>query len=620
MCGIAGILNLESNRGADLELLGRMTRVLAHRGPDDDGFFHEGPVGLGHRRLSIIDLAGGAQPMANEDGTAWIVFNGEIFNFQSLRGELEAAGHRFKTRSDTECIIHLYEEYGEGCAQRLVGQFAFAIWDTRRRRLLLARDHIGIKPLFYHLDRERLIFGSELKALLEDEALEREIDPEALVDYLTYRYVPAPRTIFRGVRKLPAGHWLLWEDGSVRIERFWEMPCSGEAPASEEECAERVASLVREAVQSQLLSDVPLGALLSGGIDSSIMVALMAELTGGPVKTFTIGFREEDFSELPYARQVAEKYGTEHHELVVEPESVEMLPRLIQAFDEPFADPASVPTYYVCRLAREHVTVCLSGDGGDEAFAGYRRYQWALKYARFDSLPGRLRSAFFASMARFLPSRYRRAAERLALDPASRYGELTGYLRGPALHGLFSPGLEKTASARPDLALIRELDARVELADPLKKLQYIDIQTYLPDDILVKTDRMSMLNSLEARVPFLDHRLLEYAASIPSQWRLGKHILKKALGHLLPPEILDRGKMGFGVPLKHWFRGDWREYSRELLLGQRARERGFFDPAKVEALADAHLAERGATTSSLYALVVLEEWCRQHLDQPQRAR
>lgn len=620
MCGIAGILNFDPNRSADADLLSRMTRALTHRGPDGEGFYADGPVGLGHRRLSIIDLAGGAQPLSNEDGTVWISFNGEIFNFKDLRRLLEAAGHRFKTESDTECIVHLYEEYGTGCAEHLVGQFAFAIWDRRKRRLFLARDHVGIKPLFYHLDGTRLLFASEMKAILEEETIDREMDLEALVEYLSYCYIPAPRTIFRSIRKLPAGHWLLWEKDRVRTERFWEMPHLGEPPASEEECAQRVGEMLREAVKGQLMSDVPLGAFLSGGVDSSIIVGLMSELTGRPVKTFTIGFREEDFSELPFARKVAEKYQTEHHELIVEPESVDLLPRLVSELDEPFADPASIPTYYVCRLAREHVTVCLSGDGGDEGFAGYLRYQWALKYAKLDGVPAGLRRVFFGQMARLLSGRYGKAAERLSLDPATRYGDFMGYLRGPALHGLLSPDVERSTSGRPDLARILELDARVSRADYLTRLQYIDIQTYLPDDILVKTDRMSMLNSLEVRVPFVDHRILEYAATIPSAWRLGKGILKRAMEPLLPPEVLTRRKMGFGVPLKHWFRGDWREYTRDLLLGKRARERGLLDARKVNAMADGYLNERGVKTTSMYTLVVLEEWCRQYLDQPQRTK
>lgn len=620
MCGIAGILNFDPSRSVDPDLLSRMTRVLVHRGPDGEGFYSDGPVGLGHRRLSIIDLAGGAQPMSNEDGTVWISFNGEIFNFKDLRRSLEAAGHRFRTDSDTECIVHLYEEYGTGCAERLVGQFAFAIWDGRRRRLFLARDPVGIKPLFYHSDGDRLLFASEMKAILEEESIDREMDLEALVEYLSYRYVPAPRTIFRGVRKLPAGHWLLWEDGRVRTERFWEMPHCGEPPESEEECAERLGELLRESVKGQLMSDVPLGAFLSGGVDSSIIVGLMSELTGRPVKTFTIGFREEDFSELPFARKVAERYQTEHHELIVEPESVDLLPKLVRELDEPLADPAAIPTYYLCRLAREHVTVCLSGDGGDEGFAGYLRYQWAMKYAKFDGIPAALRRVFFGQTARLLSGRYRKAAEWLSLDPATRYGECMGYLRGPALHGLLSSDVERIASARPDLARILELDARVSRADYLTRLQYIDIQTYLPDDILVKTDRMSMLNSLEVRVPFLDHRVLEYAATIPPTWRAGKGMLKRAMKSLLPPEILERRKMGFGVPLKHWFRGDWSEYTRDLLLSKRARERGLLDTRKVDAMMNGYLKEPAARMMSVYSLVVLEEWCRQYLDQPQHTQ
>ncbi|HVR76415.1 MAG TPA: asparagine synthase (glutamine-hydrolyzing) [Planctomycetota bacterium] len=617
MCGIAGVLHFDPERRADPALLGRMTRSIAHRGPDDEGFHFDGALGLGHRRLSIIDLAGGAQPMSNEDGTVWIVFNGEIFNFQDLRPDLEAAGHVFRTRSDTECIVHLYEEHGSGCAARLVGQFAFAIWDSRRRCLFLARDHVGIKPLFYSTLDDRLLFASELKALLQDETVPREVNGSALIDYLTYRYVPSPGTIFKGIRKLPPGHHLLWEKGRVRVERFWEMPLGGPPPGSEGECAEKLDALLNQAVKSQLMSEVPLGAFLSGGIDSSILVGLMAGLLDRPPKTFTIGFREEDFSEITHARKAADMHGTEHRELYVEPESVEVLPRIVRQLDEPFADPSAIPTYYLARMAREHVTVALSGDGGDEAFAGYRRYEWALRYSRLDMLPGALRSPLFRALERLLPAgRWRRAARRLALDPGSRYADLFGCLWGQDLHSLLSPELRETAAARPDASLFLELYEGGAKADRLMRLQRIDIASYLPDDILVKTDRMSMLNSLEVRVPFLDHRVLELAASIPSSWRRGKGILKRAMGRLLPPDLLRRGKMGFGVPLKHWFKEDWREYARDLLSSRRARERGFLDPARVSALADAQLRSESGATLGLYSLVVLEEWCRQYLDQP----
>ncbi len=621
MCGIAGFLYFDPNRPADPHLLSRMTGALAHRGPDADGFYRNGCVGLGHRRLSIIDLAGGSQPMSNEDGTVWIVFNGEIFNFPELRAELESKGHVFKTHSDTECIVHLYEEHGTNAPGKLVGQFAFAIWDERKRRLFAARDQVGIKPFFYHLSDEGISFASELKGILEDDSVDRSPDPEALIDYLSYKYIPAPRTIFKRIRKLPQAHWMLVERGKVRIERFWEMPIRGPSHRNEEECARQLEDLIKSCVKSQLMSDVPLGAFLSGGIDSSILVGIMAGLMDQPVKTFTIGFREEDFSELPFARKVAEMYRTEHHELIVEPESLDLLPRLVKQFDEPFADPSAIPTHYVSRMAREHVTVCLSGDGGDEGFAGYRRYQWARKYAKLDCLPGGLRRGIFSLLARTLPrGRQATAARRLVLDPASRYADLAGYLGGAALHGILSPDLERAASGRPDYELIRDLDRRARGADYLTRLQYIDINSYLPDDILVKTDRMSMLNSLEVRVPLLDHRILEFAAGVPPRWRLGKRILKKAAGHWLPPELLHRGKMGFGVPLKHWFRGDWREYASDLLLGQSARERGWFEHRSVKALLDAQLSDRGGASTSVYALVFFEEWCRQYLDQPQRTR
>jgi asparagine synthase (glutamine-hydrolysing) len=624
MCGIAGILHFDPRERVDRDLLERMTRVLEHRGPDDEGFYQDGPVGLGHRRLSIIDLSGGAQPMANEDETVWIVFNGEIFNFEELREDLEKAGHQFRTRSDTECIVHLYEEHGpEECARRLVGQFAFAIWDSTRRRLFLARDHVGIKPLFYRWSDDGLIFASELKAILEDPQVPRDLDTGALLDYLSYRYVPAPKTIFQGIRKLPAGHWLVWQDGRMKVGRFWEMPPPGTgkpSELSEEEHARKLQDLLRESVRGQLMSDVPLGAFLSGGIDSSIIVGFMAELMDQPVKTFTIGFREADFSEVDHARRIAGQHRTEHRELIVEPDSVDLLPRIVRQFDEPFADPSAIPTYHVCRMAREHVTVCLSGDGGDEGFAGYRRYQWALKFSGMDWLPAGLRSAAFGALEKVLPrSRYKTAARRFALHPALRYADVFSYFGRTARSRLLSGDLRRIGNEGEEFALLRELHDRAAPADDLSRLQYMDILSYLPDDILVKTDRMSMLNSLEVRVPLLDHRVLEYAATVPSELRLGKRILKKAAGHLLPADLLSRPKMGFGVPLKHWFKDDWRGYAGDLLSSRRAAERGFFDVGEVKAMVEARAGAGGADTQTVYALVVFEEWCRQYLDVPSPA-
>jgi asparagine synthase (glutamine-hydrolysing) len=393
------------------------------------------------------------------------------------------------------------------------------------------------------------------------------------------------------------------------------------APLSEEDQARKLEALLKESVRSQLMSDVPLGAFLSGGIDSSIIVGLMAGLMDRPVKTFTIGFREADFSEMTFARQVAEKYKTEHRELIVEPESVALLPRLVEGLDEPFADPSAIPTYYVCRMAREHVTVCLSGDGGDEGFAGYRRYQWALKYAKLDWLPLAARRALFGPIQRLgLPLRYRNAARRFSLDPVERYADVFTYWSGPARNGLLSPDLRAMAAERDDFKLLRAVHEQASPADYLTRLQLIDIQSYLPDDILVKSDRMSMLNSLEVRVPLLDHRVLEHALSIPPGLRLGKRILREACGHLLPPNLLKRRKMGFGVPIKHWFRDDWKEYARDLLLGPRGRERGLFDTRAVQAFLEERTEESGNASANLYALLLLEEWCRQYLDQGQRAQ
>ncbi|HSE05727.1 MAG TPA: asparagine synthase (glutamine-hydrolyzing), partial [Methylomirabilota bacterium] len=556
MCGIAGFLNADGKPGAP-ELVRAMTATLAHRGPDGAATVTRGPAALGHRRLAIIDLVTGDQPMANDDGSAWIVFNGEIYNFRELRRELEAGGCRFRTSSDTEVILRAYETWGSECLGRLRGMFAFAIWDAGRRRIFLARDRVGIKPLVYHWDGRRLLFASEIKGILEDPAVSRDLDWDALHDYLVFHYIPSPRTIFRGIRKLPPASSLTLDLGAAAptIERYWDVHFAPDHRRSEAEWVDGLRWHLRDAVESHLVSDVPIGAFLSGGVDSSTTVALMAQATGRPIRTFSIGFDEADFDELAYARQVARRYGTEHCEFVVKPDAMEAMPRLAGQFDEPFADSSALPTYYVSKITREHVTVALSGDGGDENFAGYRRYAAAAGLAqRWDSGTGRPLRRLLGLGGRLLPAGARGKAYLglLAADPTERYFRMLTYQRSESMRRLLTPEAQQEVSPEVTDAQFRKLVAESAAPDYVSGMQYVDLHHYLPDDILTKVDRTSMLVSLECRVPLLDHVLMEYVATMPSGLKLrdgtGKAVLKAAMAADLPAEILERRKMGFGVP------------------------------------------------------------------------
>jgi asparagine synthase (glutamine-hydrolysing) len=605
----------------DEDLLVRMRDVMPHRGPDESGVHVHGNVGLAHRRLSIIDLESGQQPLCNEDGTVWITFNGEIFNHDELRDELIAKGHRFKTRSDTEVIVHLYEEEGIDCPKRLRGQFAFGIWDGPRQRLMLARDRLGILPLSYVQEPHRLLFGSEIKVLLADPGVRRDIDLTALVEYMTYDYVPAPRSIFESVRKLPAGHVLVCEKGEVSVRRYWSLRYEEDSETSEEEFLEKVEAKLQEAIRIRLMSEVPLGAFLSGGIDSSLIVALMSEAMTEPVKTFSIGFGEEDFDELKYAKVVADRFGTEHHEFVVTSETKELLPRLVQQFDEPFADPSAIPTYYVCKMAREHVTVCLSGDGGDEAFAGYSRYRRARDlFDKVFTIPTALRKSVFSSLGRWMPygtPGKHAALLRSARTPAELYGIVKGYTHPVRRNPLLNADVRKSLRYERPYELIENLYEEAGNVDYVSRLQYVDIFSYLPDNILVKTDRTSMLNSLETRVPLLDYQLLELAATTPMSLRMRdgqqKYALKRILSKYLPQAFLDRKKTGFGVPLKYWFERDWKDHTADVLLDPQGFCGTYFDMKKVAALLENHTSKRQNFSKILYRLLVLEEWSRQYL-------
>lgn len=620
MCGIAGFVTRDA---ADMTVLRGMCDALYHRGPDDDGYLIDDGAALGMRRLAIIDLVSGRQPISNEDGTVSIVYNGETYNFPELRRELEKRGHRFSTNTDTECIVHLYEDHGEACVEHLRGMFAFALWDKRRRRLLLARDRVGKKPLFYRVTPRGIAFASELKALLQDPEFPREVDSVALHHYLTYQYVPAPWTIYKGVNKLPPAHTLSYRDGSVTLRRYWDLSYAEKVNLSEEEAAERLLAHVREATAIRLISDRPLGAFLSGGVDSSTVVGAMAEHMSEPVKTFSIGFEEERFDERRYARIVARHFSTDHHELVVRPSALELLPTLVWHYDEPFADSSAIPSYYVAQMARRHVIVALNGDGGDESLGGYDRYV-ALLLARRVRVPAPLRPLALAAV-RALPGSRPRSLPRRGKDflafaleaPETRYARLMSYFDNEQKGEVYTGAMREAVAGIDSYDLLAAAYRNSDAPDLLDATLDVDVQTYLPGDLLVKMDIATMAHSLEARSPFLDHKLMEFCASLPSRFkvrgRTGKYLLKKAALGWLPDEILTRGKMGFGVPMASWLRGELRDLARDALTDSTARGRGYFEPVAVERLLAEHQA--GADHSPrIWALLMFELWHRMFVD------
>jgi len=578
MCGICGIFEPQRESIIERSTVKAMADQIRHRGPDDEGFYTGPGIGLGHRRLSIIDVNGGHQPLSNEDGTVWIAFNGEIYNFEELNQRYLSTGHTFKTRSDTETIVHLYEELGDACVAELRGMFAFALWDGRRERLLLARDRIGKKPLFYSWDGRRLVFGSEIKALWAAGGISKEMDPEALSDYFSLQYVPAPKTIYRKVRKLRPAHYLVIEDGNLREVPYWDICFNQTRELPEDQWCERFMAEYRTAVKSRLISDVPLGAFLSAGVDSTSVVALMNEIQG-PVTTCSIGFTEAKYDEAHEAAKYATAIGANHFEHTVKPRMVELLPKLAWHYDEPFADSSAVPTYYVSQVARQHVTVALSGDGGDENFAGYRRYKLDLRENLLRSyVPPTVRKAVFGPLGHVYPKlgwaprmfRAKNTFQSLSRSP------IEGYFNGVSV---CPPGLKAQLLGEDLQAALGEYDSadvlryhydRATTNDPLSRIQYVDMKTYLVDDILVKVDRASMANSLEVRSPLLDHKLMELIAQIPSGLKLrnghGKYIFKKALGSVVPQNVLNRPKQGFGVPAAEWFRGELKEFATHALF------------------------------------------------------
>jgi len=625
MCGIVGILKLDPRATVDEGRLKRMRDVLRHRGPDGEGLWIEGPVGLGMRRLAIVDVAGGRQPMANEDGTAWIVYNGEVYNHAALRSGLEQRGHSYRTRSDTETILHLYEEEGERCVERLQGMFAFALWDRTRRRLLLARDRLGIKPLYYAWTDDELLFASEIKAILAGGSVRPALNESVVPEFLATGFVAGQETFFRGVRKLLPGRTLSWSpaDG-LRERRYWQLPATANgAPVTLEGGAREVRARLTEAVRSHLMSDVPLGLFLSGGIDSSGLAALMALMVKEPIRTFAVGFSDPEANELAYARLAARSVGAEHREVVVAPsEFFGVLPRLVWHEDEPITFPSSVPLYFVSRLAREHVKVVLTGEGADELFLGYNRYRvtaWNERLGRsyWALTPPALRGQV-KGLARRLPKPVRRYVARtfLALEPGPRELFYENFAVFPvALQSQLLSGPELLAARDPYAAGLRAYAEAT--GGTLERMSHADLQTYLVE-LLMKQDQMSMAASVESRVPYLDHEFVERVTAIPGRVKLRgwqtKAVLRAALRDLVPREILTRRKMGFPVPVGRWFRGAFWPVVREFVLGRRALERGLFQPAFLRRLADEHRTGTAEHGARLWLLVNLEIWQRIFVD------
>ncbi len=632
MCGLVGIFDRRGARDIDRRLLERMNNSQYHRGPDEEGIFLAPGLGLGHRRLSIIDLSAGQQPLFNEDGSVVVVYNGEIFNFQALAAELEAAGHRFRTRCDTEVIVHAWEEWGEDCVTRFRGQFAFAIWDANTETLFLARDRLGIKPLYYAVLADGLVvFGSELKSLMLHPGVAREVEPRAVEDYFAYGYIPDPRSIYRGVKKLPPAHVLTCRRGQDPgpPRAYWDLSFRNVQPMTLEEASEELIPRLREAVGMRLIADVPLGAFLSGGVDSSAVVAMMAELSSGAINTCSIAFADPAYDESRYAATVAGRYGSDHHVRRVDPDAFDLVDRLAGFYDEPFADSSAIPTYRVCALARERVTVALSGDGGDELFAGYRRHRWHHYEERIRGLaPAGLRRPLFGMLGALYPKldwapkvlRAKSTFQALARDSAEGYFHSVSVL-GDDLRGrLFSDAFRRELQGyRASELLARTInDAPAE--DALSRIQYADIKTYLPGDILTKVDRAAMANSLEVRVPILDHHFMEWAVTIPAALRLkgrqGKYVFKKALEPYLPDSVLYRDKMGFAVPIGSWFRGPLRARVRDALDSSFLAETGIFDMNNVRRLLDEHQSGRRDHAAALWALLMFESTLRKVHNEP----
>lgn len=627
MCGIAGIVDLTGQRHIDRDLLQRMNHALYHRGPDEGGLHIEPGVGFAHRRLSIIDLSGGQQPLFNEDGSVVVVFNGEIYNFKELFLELSAAGHRFRTQCDTEVIVHAWEEWGEACVERFRGMFAIALWDRNQRTLFLARDRLGVKPLYYAvLANGELLFGSELKALLVHPKLERRINEQAVEEYLALGYVPDPKCIYATVSKLPPGHIIVIKTGQPVFtpKLYWDVPFAVNASRSEERAVEELGAHLEDAVRIRMVAEVPLGAFLSGGVDSSAVVAVMAGLSATPVNTCAIGFGDPKYDESQYAARVAAQYRTRHYTEQVAAGDFSALNQLAAVYDEPFADASALPTYRVCQLARKHVTVALSGDGGDESFAGYRRYKWHLREERLRSLlPAGLRRPVFGSLGKAYPKldwaprlfRAKTTLQSLAMDTVEGYFHGVSVIASPLRDRLLSPAFKRRLQGYNALHVFRSHQAQSPTPHPLHMIQYIDLKTYLAGGILTKVDRASMAHGLEVREPLLDHKLIEWASSLPSHMKLrrgeSKYLLKKSLEHRLPRTILYRPKQGFSVPIAGWFRNELRNELRSALLGSVMADCGIFNERTVRRLVDEHQSGIGDHSAALWSLLMFEAFLRQ---------
>ncbi|MBA3037209.1 MAG: asparagine synthase (glutamine-hydrolyzing), partial [Desulfobacterium sp.] len=633
-----GIFNKE-NKPIDSDKLIDMTRTLVHRGPDEEGFFindrkrdgwkiervgeivaGNGNVGLGHRRLSIIDLSSGQQPLCNENATIWITFNGEIYNFNNLMLELESLGHRFATRSDTETIVHAYEQWGADCLKKLRGMFAFAIWDENKKEMFLARDRVGKKPIYYYEDKECVLFASEIKAILQKQKVSRKIDFSALSDYFSLNYIPAPKSIFESIKKLPAAHYMVINNNSIRIKPYWDLSFYPEHDISEQKMIDGLMGILTESTKIRMISEVPLGAFLSGGVDSSGIVALMAEASEDPVKTNSISFREAAYNEAPFARQVAELFKTDHHEFNVTPEAVSVIEKLAWHYDEPFADSSAVPTFYVSETARKNVTVALSGDGGDENFAGYRRYWLDMRENMVRNVvPQKLREPIFGTIGRlfpkadYLPQIFRGKAfiSNVARDPVGAYFFSVSAMYNDTKNELLHPDVKKAISGYDTRDIFYQYYNNAPAEDHLSKIQYLDIKTYLCDDILTKVDRASMAVSLEVRCPILDHEFMEYVAKIPSKMKLqgteGKVIFKKAFKRYLPDDILYRKKMGFGVPILEWLRGELHDYAKPLILDGQATRNLLHRPV-LEKMWSEHQSKIRNRATELWQVMMLNLW------------
>jgi asparagine synthase (glutamine-hydrolysing) len=624
MCGICGKLNFDRDNEVSQQLLKAMADSIVHRGPDDDGYYLSGQIGLGFRRLSIIDLAGGHQPLSNEDGTVWIVFNGEIYNYQDLREALLKKGHVFRTKTDTEVIVHLYEEYGEAGVQSLRGMFAFAIWDQKQQTLLLARDRVGIKPLYYGVTSQSVVFASEMKAILVDPQFKREILPSTIDRFLTFGYVPGEETLLKGIYKLPPGSLMVVKNGKTEVKQYWDLHFSSSS-VTLKDAEEQLLEILEESVRLHMIADVPVGFLLSGGVDSTAMLSLASRKTDRPISSYTVGFADSGIAdERPFARLAAEKYGSEHHEISISSkEFADFLPKYVWHMEEPVCEPPAVALYYVSKLARKYVKVLISGEGGDEAFAGYPNYRAMLWIDRIKRTAGPLKGALSGTLALLykLGGNWRLRQYQQLLNSTFEsyyYSRSSSPFRFFNAHSkeLYSSDFSSSISKQYSLRPVTQLLEKNGSDDLLSRMLYVDTRTWLPDDLLVKADKMTMANSVELRVPLLDHKLLEFAATLPSNFKVNgfsmKYIAKRCLAKQIPAEILERKKAGFPVPYENWLRTDLRDSVSNILLDRETIDRGYFKKSAVEKLVRDN-TESGGYAKEIFSLVVLELWHREFL-------